>query len=117
MACYVCPPKSEFGRLRPPLTDGEMQVFEFFDANLAEKWEIYIRPHMNGLEPDFVLLNPKVGLAVFEVKDWPLTNPNFPYRIEFDKKGDPRLMAGKSAQRGARPRQLPDGRVLASRTL
>ena len=34
--------------------------------------DIYLQPHLNGLKPDFVLLNPYVGLAVFEVKDWNL---------------------------------------------
>ncbi len=66
----VSPPVSEHHRLRDPLTDGEKMVFEFFDTHLDEAWEIYIQPHMNGLRPDFVLLNPNVGIAVFEVKDW-----------------------------------------------
>ena len=34
---------------------------------------MYIQPHLNGLRPDLVLLNPKVGIAVFEIKDWALT--------------------------------------------
>jgi hypothetical protein len=36
-------------------------------------WEIYVQPHLNGLRPDFVLLNPRIGIAVFEVKDWDLS--------------------------------------------
>jgi hypothetical protein len=35
-------------------------------------WEIYLQPFLNGLRPDFVLLNPAAGIAVFEVKDWNL---------------------------------------------
>lgn len=37
-----------------------------------QDWEIYIQPHLNGLRPDFVLLNPNVGIAVYEIKDWNL---------------------------------------------
>jgi hypothetical protein len=43
-----------------------------FCRTLPPEWEIYIQPHLNGLRPDFVLLNPKVGIGVFEVKDWNL---------------------------------------------
>ena len=47
-------------------------MLEFFDAHLPEEWEIYVQPHLNGLRPDFVLLHPQIGIAVFEVKDWNL---------------------------------------------
>lgn len=30
-------------------------------------WKTYVAPHLNGLAPDFVLLNPRVGLAVVDV--------------------------------------------------
>jgi len=54
------------------MEEGELRVFEFFDAYLPEKWEIYIQPHLIGLRPDFVLLHPDVGIAVFEIKNWDL---------------------------------------------
>lgn len=72
MPRIISPPRSEFHKLRQPLQPGEMLVFEFFDRCLAEEWEIYVQPHLNGLRPDFVLLHPHVGIAVFEVKDWDL---------------------------------------------
>ena len=31
---------------------------------------MYIQPHLNGLRPDLVLLNLKVGIAGYEIKDW-----------------------------------------------
>jgi AAA domain/Nuclease-related domain len=68
----ISPPPGEFARLRQPLTAGERELFEFFDRHLPLEWEIYIQPHLNGLRPDFVLLHPEVGIAVFEVKDWNL---------------------------------------------
>ena len=66
------PPLDELNRLSTPLEPGEKIVLDFFVQNLDPAWEIYIQPHLNGLRPDFVLLNPKVGIAVFEVKDWDL---------------------------------------------
>ena len=72
MARIISPPRSELVRLRQPLTRGERLVFDFLDTHLPDAWEIYVQPHLNGLRPDFVLLHPRVGIAVFEVKDWNL---------------------------------------------
>jgi thymidine kinase len=72
MTRIISPKKSELHKLRQPLEEGELRVFEFFDRYLPKEWEIYIQPHLNGLRPDFVLLNPNVGIAVFEVKNWNL---------------------------------------------
>lgn len=68
----ISPARDQFSTLRQALTDGERRVLELFDTTLDPAWEIYIQPHLNGLRPDFVLLNPNVGVAVFEVKDWDL---------------------------------------------
>lgn len=68
----ISPSMDDLAALRQPLTAGEQRVLELFDAELDPAWEIYIQPHLNGLRPDFVLLNPNVGVAVFEVKDWDL---------------------------------------------
>ncbi|ACQ92294.1 conserved hypothetical protein [Tolumonas auensis DSM 9187] len=72
MERFVSPSIEHLESLRQPLTAGERLVFNFFNETLAPDWEIYIQPHLNGLRPDFVLLNPNVGIAVFEVKDWNL---------------------------------------------
>jgi hypothetical protein len=68
----VEPPLSALKSLRQPMTDGEQKVFNLFNEHLSDNWEIYVQPHLNGLRPDFVLLNPEIGIAVFEVKDWNL---------------------------------------------
>lgn len=52
---------------------------------------MYIQPHLNGLRPDFVLLNPNAGIAVFEVKDWDLSALS--YYVDCKGTGEPRLMA------------------------
>lgn len=72
MTRVVEPPLEVHGNLRQPMTAGERAVFNLFDRCLSPEWEIYIQPHLNGLRPDFVLLHPRVGIAVFEVKDWNL---------------------------------------------
>ena len=68
----IHPPLSEHNRLRQPLTQGERKVLEVFMDTLPIEWEIYVQPHLNGKRPDFVLLHPRIGIAVFEVKDWDL---------------------------------------------
>lgn len=69
----IDPPRSAFDRLPNRLTDGERQVIDLFDRDLDPAWEMYVQPHLNGLRPDLVLLNPDVGIAVFEIKDWDLS--------------------------------------------
>lgn len=66
----ISPPLHQLHTLRTLLEPGEEQVLRFFDEHLPVEWEIYIQPHLNGLRPDFVLLHPTQGIAVFEVKDW-----------------------------------------------
>ncbi|SLN67170.1 hypothetical protein ROE7235_03710 [Roseibaca ekhonensis] len=81
----VHPPLDEISDLRQPLTKGERTVLELFTRKLPPGWEIYVQPHLNGLRPDFVLLNPKVGIGVFEVKDWDLNAMS--YRNDFMQVG------------------------------
>lgn len=68
----IYPPLSEHYQLRQLLTAGEEMVLHLFNQHLPAGWEIYVQPHLNGLRPDLVLLNPNCGIAVFEVKDWDL---------------------------------------------
>lgn len=72
MPRIVHPPKNQLDKLRQPMEPGEKMVFNFLDRQLSEEWDIYIQPHLNGLRPDFVLLNAQIGIAVIEVKDWNL---------------------------------------------
>ena len=72
MARVIQPPLDQLQDLPTPLTAGERQVLDLFNSRLPQSWEIYVQPHLNGLRPDFVLLNPGAGVGVFEVKDWDL---------------------------------------------
>lgn len=85
MPRIISPPLNELDTLRTPLNEGEKIALRFFIDNLSEDWEIYIQPHLNGLRPDFVLLNPNVGIAVYEVKHWNLDA--MPYRRKSTSKG------------------------------
>lgn len=94
MERFVSPPVDQFERLRQPLRVGERLVFDLFNEGLAPEWEIYVQPHLNGLRPDFVLLNPNVGIAVFEVKDWNLDAMQ--YWTEEREGRSPKLCASNS---------------------
>ncbi len=76
----IDPPKDQWDRLPTPLTLGERKVFELFKETLPLEWEMYIQPHLNGLRPDLVLLNPYAGVAVFEIKDWSLNTLQYSIR-------------------------------------
>lgn len=71
----VSPKRSALTALRTPLTRGEWATLQALDSGLPPDWEIYVQPYLNGCRPDFVLLNPKIGIGVVEVKDWTL-DPN-----------------------------------------
>lgn len=91
----VDPPLSEIDHLRQPLTPGEREVLDWFLEILPPRWEIYVQPHLNGLRPDFVLLHPENGIAVYEVKDWTVGGVDY-----FVKKGGhgPRLMGQREGK-------------------
>ena len=77
MARFTSPPKEEVLNLPDSFSNDELQVFKFFDASLPESWEIYIRPHLNGLCPSIVLLHPYKGIAVYEIVDWELEKKTY----------------------------------------
>ena len=79
----IDPPEDQWDRLPTPLTPGEREVFELFKEVLPLEWEMYIQPHLNGLRPDLVLLNPYAGIAVFEVKDWSLNTLQYSIRYNW----------------------------------
>jgi hypothetical protein len=109
MAHLICPSRTELDSLRTPLTAGELRVLEFFDRYLPEGWEIYVQPHLNGLRPDFVLLHPQIGIAVFEVKDWHLEA--MPYFVR-ETNGVPSLWSRDQEGQEFRRRDNPVEKVV-----
>lgn len=69
MPRVIDPPRHQFQHLRTPLTQGEERVLDLFDGTLSPKWEIYVKPHLNGRRPSLALVNPDVGIAVFEIEE------------------------------------------------
>ena len=53
-------------------TEGERQSYRFLEsvAKPDSKYIAWYTPDLKGKEPDFILFRDKVGLIVFEVKDW-----------------------------------------------
>lgn len=104
----ISPPLSQLAKLRQPLTAGERAVFQLFRQHLPKNWEIYLQPHLNGLRPDFVLLNPNCGIAVFEVKDWDLNAMRY-----FTKRGrnGPELWAERNGEEFSIQNQNPITKV------
>lgn len=109
MSRLISPPAESFSELRQPLTKGELLVFEMFNDLLAPGWEIYLQPHLNGLRPDFVVLNPEVGIGVFEVKDWDLGAMR--YFTESDHHGRPVLMGERDGRQFSLQSQNPVTKV------
>lgn len=77
----LCPNRDQLAELRPQLTDGEQTLVDFLDEHLPPSWTIYVQPYMNDMRPDVVVLNPNIGIVVFEVKDWSMGR----YRFESGK--------------------------------
>lgn len=56
-------------------TDGEKKLLEIFQSSQwLSGWTILEQPYINGLHPDFVLIHPRKGVVIVEVKDWNLTD-------------------------------------------
>lgn len=100
----VDPPLAALPALRQPLNEGERQVLDWFLDVLPIDWEIYIQPHLNGLRPDFVLMHPQRGIAVYEVKDWNLNGLDY-FVQGTDRR--PRLMGYKEGKEFSLARQDP----------
>ncbi len=66
----IFPSWDQIRSLKTPLTNGELTLATYLDQNLPPMWEIYIQPFFNGDRPDIVIINPQIGVMIFEVKDW-----------------------------------------------
>lgn len=66
----VFPSWEQIHALRNPLTEGELALVKYLDTYLPQEWEIYVQPFLNGDRPDVIILNERIGITIFEVKDW-----------------------------------------------
>ena len=51
----------------------ELKLLKFLNNTLADDWEIYFQPFLNGDLPDIVLLRKNYGVLIIEVKNWKLS--------------------------------------------
>ncbi len=53
-------------------TDGEASCYRFLAqvAKPDDRYTVWYVPQVDGVEPDFILFSPDLGLLVLEVKDW-----------------------------------------------
>ena len=68
--CY--PDPDTWTDLRVNLTDGEQRLAETLIERLSDDWRLYLQPHVGGTRPDLVLVHPRAGVQVIEVKDYDL---------------------------------------------
>lgn len=108
MPRVVVPPLDELHALRQPLTAGERRVLNWFLETLPSGWEIYVQPHLNGLRPDFVLMHPENGVAVYEVKDWSFRGVD--YYIKEGAAG-PKLMGRRNGRDFSLAHQDPVAKI------
>ena len=51
----------------------ELKLLKFLNSTLADDFEIYFQPFLNGDLPDIVLLRKNYGVLIIEVKNWKLS--------------------------------------------
>jgi len=64
------------GNLSSDSTNGEKKVFNALSAIPDEDLNLlcYYEPIIGGFHPDFILLSPKIGVIIIEIKDYLLSN-------------------------------------------
>lgn len=59
-------------------TPGEQYLMNIFrSSKWLLGWTILEQPCINHLKPDYVLIHPRKGVVIIEVKDWDLNNPRY----------------------------------------
>lgn len=72
MAQFI-PSLEEIHQWRVQPTEGEWCLLCFLEKFLTDpSYEIYFNPFLNGDRPDVVIMRPKGGVLIIEVKDWNL---------------------------------------------
>ncbi|WP_160286924.1 nuclease-related domain-containing DEAD/DEAH box helicase [Pseudomonas knackmussii] len=62
--------KAKTAKQKP--TEGEIFLLEFLATHFDDQVEVYFQPCFNGDRPDIVVISPKSGVIIIEVKDWNL---------------------------------------------
>jgi superfamily I DNA/RNA helicase len=78
----LIPSREVVDKAKQKPTEGEIALLEFLAVYFGDHVEVYFQPCFNGDRPDIVLMSPKLGVIIIEVKDWSLES----YSIDFDNK-------------------------------
>lgn len=63
---------------RDEVTEGKAYLLETIRTSKQFKnWTLYERPMLNSMQPDFILLHPRKGILIIEVKAWHLESPEY----------------------------------------
>lgn len=90
-AMAILIPKLEAARAaRQQPTAGEIHLLEYLSSRFDDTVEVYFQPCFNGDRPDIVLISPRQGVIIIEVKDWNLDL----YRIDEKNKWSVSLASG-----------------------
>ena len=58
---------------RDKRTEGEEKLLNVLKYSPRfDGWTVFEQPHIDSMKPEFILLNPKKGVIIIEVKDWNL---------------------------------------------
>lgn len=67
----VCIPSLEdIFLFKIPPTEGEYRLLKFLSNALDDSYQVFFQPHLNGLQPDIVIVRQHHGVFIIEVKDY-----------------------------------------------
>ncbi len=95
----VFPSWEDISHFKQPLTEGEWCLLRFLDDHLKKDglfqsnddlsmyngWLIFVQPYLNGCRPDIIIFYPGIGVQIFEVKDWNLSNYSLETKADGNK--------------------------------
>lgn len=73
----IYPSWDKLDKFKEPLSKGEQELIKFLDSNLPNNWKIFIRPSLNGSYPSLFLLNPEVGMMLYQIQESNNESPKF----------------------------------------
>lgn len=65
----IYPSWDNIEKFEEPLSEGERELIVFLDENLPINWKIFVRPSLDGSYPNLFLINPEVGMMIYQVQE------------------------------------------------
>lgn len=67
------PERKLIDKMKPQPTEGEAYLLDFLEKILDDSWNVYFQASLDGAFPDIILVRPRHGALIIEVKDWDLS--------------------------------------------